>query len=189
MARRIGLWPLLLLASLGVAHAGAGDVTAPEYQVKAAFLYKFAAYIRWPSPAGADPGAPFVIGVIGRDPFGSALSDVVRSQSIRGRGIRIRLLSRREEALQCELLFVSASERANLQPLFTVLRGVPVLTVSDMDQFAQRGGMIGLVTTEDNRIRFDINNAAIERAGLKASSQLLGLGHIVEEMREEGGRH
>lgn len=185
---RMGHWPLLLVAGLGVAHfAEAG--TAPEYQVKAAFLCKFATYVRWPPAAGIEPAAPFVIGVLGRDPFGPALGDVARNQSVQGRGIRIRMLSRREEALQCDLVFVSASERPDLAQLFALLRGAPVLTVGDMDQFAERGGMIGLVTTEDNHVRFDINNAAIERAGLKASSQLLQLGRIVEGTREEGGHH
>jgi hypothetical protein len=185
---RIGHWPLLLAAAFGVAHfAEAG--AAPEYQVKAAFLYKFATYIRWPPTGGAESGAPFVIGVLGRDPFGPSLGDVVRNQSVQGRGIRIRMLSRREEALECELVFISASERTDLAQLFALLRGAPVLTVGDMDQFAERGGMIGLVTTEDNHVRFDINTAAIERAGLRASSQLLHLGRIVEGAREEGGHH
>jgi hypothetical protein len=183
------LWrcSLMLAAGLGVAQL-CNAAAAPEYRVKAAFIYKFATYIRWPASVGVEANTPFVIGVIGQDPFGPSLSDVVRGQRVQGRVILIRNVGRLEEALRCDLLFVSSSERGKLQQLFVALRGAPVLTIGDMDQFAEQGGMIGLVTTEDNHIRFDINKAAIERAGLKASSQLLHLARIVDEPRAGGQR-
>ncbi len=184
--RNLWRWPLLLTTGLGVAQVG--TAAAPEYQVKAAFIYKFATYIRWPVPAGGDAARPFVIGVVGKDPFGPLLAAVVRDQTVQGRGVRIKVLSRVEEALECDLVFVSSSERGNLGRIFSVLRGASVLTVGDMDQFAEKGGMIGLVATEDNHIRFDINKAAIERSGLRASSQLLHLARIVDEPREDGPR-
>jgi hypothetical protein len=183
----IGRWPFLMAAGMGAACIGAA-ATAPEYQIKAAFLYKFATYVRWPASSTAATAAPFVIGVIGRDPFGSALGDVVRNQQVQGRGIRIRRLRRTEEALECDLVFVGDSEQPNLGRLFALLRGAPVLTVGDMDRFAEQGGMIGLVTSEDHHIRFDINSGAIERAGLKASAQLLQLGRIVGQP-PEGSHH
>lgn len=187
MTRRIlWHWPLLLTTALGIAQVGTA-ATAPEYQVKAAFIYKFATYIRWPVPAGGNATRPFVIGVFGKDPFGPLLAEVVRGQTVQGRAIRIKPLSGVEEALDCDLVFVSSSERGNLGQFLSVLRGASVLTVGDMDQFAEQGGMIGLVTTEDNHIRFDINKTAIERSGLRASSQLLHLARIVDEPREDGG--
>ncbi|HXA17433.1 MAG TPA: YfiR family protein [Thermoanaerobaculia bacterium] len=187
MTRRIfWQWPLLLTTGLGIAQAGAA-ATAPEYQVKAAFIYKFTTYIRWPAPVGGNAARPFVIGVIGKDPFGPLLAAVVREQSVQGRAIRVKTLSRIEEALECDLVFVSSSERGNLGQIFSLLHGASVLTVGDMDQFAEQGGMIGLVTTEDNHVRFDINRAAIERSGLRASSQLLHLARIIDEPREDGG--
>jgi hypothetical protein len=181
-------WLFLLLTGLGVTQVCAAVAAAPEYRVKAAFLYKFATYIRWPASAAGDATAPFVIGVLGRDPFGTSLSDVVRGQTVRGRVIRVRALRRPEEALECDLIFVSSSEKGNLREIFAVLRGAPVLTVGDTDHFAEHGGMIGLATTVDQRIHFDINKAAIERNGLLASSQLLQLARIVEERNEDGGR-
>ncbi|MEA2417062.1 MAG: hypothetical protein QOI58_3719 [Thermoanaerobaculia bacterium] len=183
------LWrgSLLMAAGLCLARIGAG-ATGAEYQVKAAFIYKFATYVHWPASADADVNTPFVIGVLGKDPFGSALREVVRGQSIQGRGILIRNLGRLDEALRCDLVFVSSSQRENLPQIFAALHGVPVLTVSDVDQFAEQGGMIGLVTTEDNHIRFNINKSAIERLGLRASSQLLQLARIVGEPQADRGR-
>jgi hypothetical protein len=178
------IWALTLMAALGFEQARA-DPVAPEYQVKAAFLYKFATYIHWPEPTGKST-APFVVGIIGRDPFGSSLGAVVRGQTVHGKTIVIRKLARVEEALQCDVLFISSSEREHLPQILGALGSAPVLTVSDMDQFAERGGMINLITTEDNHIRFDINKAAIDRAGLKAPSQLLRLARIVNASLASG---
>jgi hypothetical protein len=178
-------WTFMLAAGLCVGQAR-GDARAPEYQLKAAFIYKFATYIRWPATTGADGTRPFVIGVIGNDPFGRALDAVMQGQSVQGKPIIVRRVAEMEDAPGCDVLFVSASERGHLRQIFAAVRGAPVLTVSDMDQFAELGGMINLVTTEDNHLRFDINKGAIDRAGLKAPSQLLRLARIVDELRADG---
>jgi hypothetical protein len=86
------------------------------------------------------------------------------------------------------VLFISLSERDHLTQLLAMLHGAPVLTVGDMDRFAELGGMINLITTEDNHIRFDINKKAIERAKLKAPSQLLRLARIVDSEPDGGGQ-
>jgi hypothetical protein len=168
-----------MLAALFCVVQGRGNAATPEYQVKAAFIYKFATYIRWPS-TGEHAGTPFVIGVLGTDPFGAALDDVMRGQSVQRSGIVVRRLTRLEDALRCDVLFVSASERGNLRQILISLRGAPVLTIGDMDQFAERGGMVNLITSADNHIRFEINKNALDRAGLKAPSQLLQLAQIVD---------
>lgn len=186
--RRLAVYPWVLLLVTGFCVTQSrGDARAPEYQVKAAFIYKFATYIRWPVAAGAETSTPFVIGVLGKDPFGGALDEVVLGQKVQGRPIVVNRLGRAEDALRCDVLFVSSSERGNLRQIFAVLRGAPVLTVGDMDEFAELGGMVNLITTQDNHIRFDINKGAVDRAGLKAPSQLLQLARIVGESRSVGG--
>lgn len=186
MRARAGLQQTLMLAASLCAAQAHSDVRAPEYQVKAAFIYKFATYIHWPATPGAD-ATPFVVGVIGKDPFGPALDAVMDGQRVEGRAIVVKRLTGPEEAIHCDVLFVSSSERERLPKIFSVLRGAPVLTVSDMDQFAELGGMINLITAEDNHIHFDINRGALDRAGLKAASQLLRLGRIVSESQSTRG--
>jgi hypothetical protein len=177
---------VMVAMSLCVMHARA-DATAPlatppptEYQVKAAFIYKFASYIQWPPITGVASARPFVIGIFGKDPFGQSFDQIVRGQSVQGRPVVIRRLQGIEDASSCDILFISDSEKGNLRRIFAVLHDAPVLTIGDADRFGERGGMIHL-TTENNRIRFDINVKAIERARLKAASQLLRLARIVEE--------
>jgi hypothetical protein len=178
----LGLFAFVVAGPVGPARAQ--SATLAEHELKAAFVFNFARYMRWPAPADADAdaeaGKPFVIGLIGKDPFGAALDDVVRGQNVGGRAVVVRRFAGIDEVVNCDILFVGSSERGNLQAILAALRKAPVLTVSDMDRFAERGGMIGLFT-EASRVRFAINADAIQRAGLTPGSQLLRLARIVAE--------
>jgi hypothetical protein len=153
-----------------------------EYQVKAAFLYNFAKFVEWPPNLFNDPRDPFVLCVAGDDPFGNLLDGIVLGKTANGHPLAVRRLRREQEARSCQILFVSSSERNRLRPVLKSLRGASVLTVGETDGFAQEGGMINL-TLEDNRVHFEINVAAAERAGLKISSKLLSLARVVRQER------
>jgi hypothetical protein len=188
-ARQQGIWHPLALYFLSVVAGGlcsapvrADSTTPTEYEVKAAFIYNFAKYVRWPEASTSETTKPFVIGVIGRDPFGQALDDAIRGQSLQGRAVSVKRFGTVEEVADCDILFISSSEKNNLPRILEVLHRAPVLTIGDMDRFAERGGMINL-TTEEARVRFEINVEAAERAGLKPGSQLLRLARIVSDSR------
>jgi hypothetical protein len=167
---------VLLLAGPGSAAAQAGS--EGEYSIKAAFLYNFAKFAEWPPSVFDDASGPLVICVLGPDPFGSAL-DEIEGKGVGRRAISIRRVRSPLEIGQCHIVFISNALAAEARTICGALGQAPVLTVSDIDGFAQTGGMIGL-TTVDNRIRFQINLKAAENAGLKLSSQLLKLATIVE---------
>jgi len=148
-------------------------------EVEAVFLFNFSEFVDWPPQAFADPNAPIVIGVLGSDPFGAALDDVVRGEKINGRGLVVRRFEHVEGLADCQILFISRSERARLQPVLQAIKGRSVLTVSDLDDFASEGGVIGFVQ-EDNKIRLRINLQAAKAAGLTLSSKLLRPALIVK---------
>jgi hypothetical protein len=163
----------------GLLLLGSGGATAPaptEYEVKAAFLYNFAKYVEWPSAPAAD--APFVICVLGQDPFGGLLDQTLSGKSIRERPLEVRRCAGVEEAAQAQIVFVGTSERADLPRILQALHGRPVLTVGEMDRFAERGGMVGF-RVQGELVRFDINADQVAKAGLRMSSQLLKLARIV----------
>ncbi len=157
---------------------------AKSLKVKAAYLYNFAKFIEWPDDALGDEEAPFVIGVLGEDPFGQRLDDTVKGKKIGKRPVKIRRLrwSKREDRAEiksCQILYISDSERRRLKEIFEAVENRPVLLVADIPGFADDGGMIGLVL-EHKRIIFEINCEALEQAKLKASAKLLKLARIVE---------
>jgi hypothetical protein len=170
----------LLLALQASPCLPAATNTANEYALKAAFLYKFASFVVWPDSNASEP---LCIGVLGEDPFGPALDEVVKGKSINGRSFEIRRFAPGQMPGKCQVLFISGSEKngsdkKKLRAVLDHVQGVAVLTVGDMPGFCENGGMIrfGL---EDNRIRMEINPDAAEKAGLQLSSKLLSLARIV----------
>lgn len=169
---------LVCSSQLGLALQGNARDALPEYQVKAAYLFNFLKFVEWPSSAFADPLAPFVIGIVGDDPFGSALAEVTVGKTVQGRDLVIRRYHPGENLRGASILFISASEKKRLSQLLASLRGSSVLTVADMDGFLDAGGMIQLLS-ENDRVRFAINVDETTRARLKVSSKLLSLAHVV----------
>ncbi|MFN7138296.1 MAG: YfiR family protein, partial [Limisphaerales bacterium] len=155
---------LASLIALSVALGGAERLIAqdsPEYQIKAVFLYNFAQFVSWPEEAFNGKEDPFVIGVIGKDPFGSSLDETVRNERINGRRMEVRRYRSVEEVKGCQILFISASEQPRLFQILDALEGRPTLTVGDTENFARNGGMIRFLS-ERNKIRFRINLQAAQ---------------------------
>ena len=153
----------------------------PEYVVKAAFVYKFASFVQWPDR----PGNFFLnICITGHDPFGGALERVINGKTVSGRRFQIRRLKRGDGPGDCQILFISSSERKRLPAIFDALQGSPTLTVGDVADFCESGGAINL-TVVDTRVQLEINPAAVDRAGLQLSSRLMSLARIVRSHAAE----
>jgi hypothetical protein len=164
---RIGV--LTLLCAL---ISQAEDSKPSEYEVKAAYLYNFGRFVEWPAGASDTDANIFAICVLGQDPFGTALDATVYGESIGGKPVGIKRVGRPQDATGCRVLFIASSEQPRLRQILTALGQTNVLTVSDMPDFATRGGMIQFVL-RDNKIRFEVDLAAAERARLSLSSELL----------------
>ena len=151
-----------------------------EYEVKAAFLYNFAKFVEWPDTAFAAPDAPIVFCIVGSNPFDGALERVINDRTAHGRRIVVHETAEPAPG-SCHLVFVAGTEDprvARVVQTSQAEQGAPVLTVGESESFNDAGGMIRLVV-EEGGVRFDINAALAERAGLKFSSQLLKLARNV----------
>jgi YfiR/HmsC-like len=176
-----GRWLSLLLAWTLISGLPTGPLAAAaltEYEVKAGFLYHFGGFVEWPDTTDQGRAPTFTIGVLGAHPFGGVLDDIMRGKSIGAYPVVIQYYQRVEEAVSCHILFISASEEEWLPAILSGLGEASVLTVSDMQRFTERGGMISLRLV-GQKVRFDINMDAAERAGLKLSSQLLRLARVI----------
>ena len=167
---------LLSLAAAAVARAQASPT---EYQVKAVFLFNFSQFVDWPPAAFADNRAPLVIGVLGDDPFGATLDEIVRGETVNGRSLVVRRYQSIDQVAACHILFIDRSQQAQLEAIVAALKNRSVLTVGDFEDFARRGGMVRFVTV-GNRIRLRINLAAAQQAELDISSKLLRPADIVQ---------
>ncbi len=166
----------ILLFGLSVPDARTQIYAAmDEYEVKAAFLYNFSKFVEWPAEVLQNSTTPFIIGVLGTDPFSGILDRVVGSKRIMGKKMEVRRFKNLQDLIYCHLLFISNSEKTNLSFIFQGTKGTSTLTVGEMDGFVDGGGMIQFVVI-DKRVRFSINAGAAEDAGLRLSSKLLNLG-------------
>jgi len=151
-----------------------------EYEIKAAFLYKFAKFVEWPPTAFSDPKQPLGVCVFGRDPFGHALEDALFGKSIGNHPVILGRARQLPDLAGCQIVFVSATESSRLPEIVGGLRGHNALLVGETEGFASAGGAIQFVL-DQNRVRFAINPDAVDRAGLKISSKLLALATIVHD--------
>ncbi len=120
--RRVVLWVLLGLLGLlclfawAPATAGAqqssGSTISREYTIKAGYLYNFGRYVRWPEEAFSSEDAPFVIGVLGADPFGATLDQVAAVKQISERRIVVRRFDSLDQYRPCHILFVAKTASA-----------------------------------------------------------------------------
>ncbi len=159
--------------------AAAAEPAAPsEYQVKAVFLFNFTQFVEWPPGTFATPEAPFVIGILGSDPFGRQLDEVVRGETVNRRPLVVQRYGSVADVSNCNILFISRAESGSLKQILAALKGRSILTVGDGDDDGQRGIMIRLVT-RSNRIRLRIDVDAAKAGNLQISSKLLRPAEIV----------
>jgi hypothetical protein len=168
-----GAWALLL--AFGTTPVGGDAAPAPEYKVKAAFLYNFAQFIEWPGDAVGGNG-PIILAVVGDNPFGTVLDDAARGKAVGGHPLIVRHYPNLQALGPAHILFVSASEENNAEAVLQ-RAGNATLTVSDFDSFTSKGGMFRFFL-EDNKIHFEVNVEAVRKSRLKVSSKLMKLAKV-----------
>lgn len=176
MRRRFSAVLLFILSFFGFGLGHAQE--SREYQLKAAFLFNFAQFVKWPSDSFTSADAPFYIGILGDDPFGSALEETIQGETVENHKLRVVRGRSVEELQDCQLIFVCKSEEGRMGDILSQLDSRPILTVSDVESFARDGGDIDFYLS-GGRVRFEINPQSAQRCRLKISSQLLTLGKIV----------
>jgi hypothetical protein len=167
-----------LLLGFALASAASAQII-DEYQVKAAFLYNFAKFVEWPALTFKTDKDPVRICVLGQDPFGSALGDAVGGKTVLGRHFALSNISSAEQVTDCQILFISSSERKRLRSIFAELRTTGILTVGETEGFAAEGGIVNFKLA-DGRVHLEINVEAAGQAKLRINSSVLSLAQIVK---------
>ena len=170
--RQFILLTLLALFICGAPPGHAAD-TSSEYRVKAAYLYNFAKFIRWPEKTFASVDSPLVIGVLGKNPFNGELTPLA-DKTVRNRKIIVRQFATIDNVTDCHLLYVSDTASRQLRAALQLLRVKPMVTIGDNEDFCKFGGVIQFVTRRD-RLRFVINLDVAKDNDIHIDSQLLSL--------------
>jgi uncharacterized protein DUF4154 len=180
---------LLAAALCTLSAAAAPSLAAGVYSedaVKAAFLYRFAGYVEWPSTAASSE--PFTIAVLRADAVAEELQRFLPGRLVGGRAVRVRVIKSIQELDDAQMLYIGPALQDSLHSLLARLGKRAVLVVTDDEHGLARGGMINFISV-DRRIRFEVSLLASDRAGLKISAELLSVAARVEggRLRSEAG--
>ena len=173
---------LFMLPAAVTVHAD--STSNREYQIKAAFLYNFINFIDWPDENSKEnKDNPIYIGILGKNPFGNSF-EPIKDKQVKDRNVVVKhfenldtlknCVAKEDKQKQCYLLYISSSEKEHLKEIIEFVDGKSILTVGDMTNFLESGGMVNFLM-EDNKVCFEINKAAAEKAKLNIRSKLLRL--------------
>jgi hypothetical protein len=175
----IGFLGLCLSFNFLKARAGAEVGSGPQLtgaQLKAAWVFKFLKTTDWPQDA-TNKIAPYLLGILGKDPFGEELLEKFAQQKVNNRPIAVKRCSNVDEAKACHVVFISASEKDRLPEILNALQDSSVLTIGDTDEFARLGGIIGLTIGKEQA--FEINQSALKRSKLNIDTKVQVCGKLL----------
>jgi hypothetical protein len=176
-----------IVCSFLISTALAAEAPKPnEYQVRAAYIYNFGKFVKWPAASIANQEDAFTICVLGEDSFGGILQATLAGESLGGRPVHVKRIARPQEASSCHVLYLNNAAEGHLKETLAALDRISVLTVSEIPGFSRRGGMIQFVL-DGERVRFEINRANAESAGLTLTSDLLKVAVAVWGNGRTGG--
>ncbi len=166
-----------LLPVTGIQGAIAQTNAKDESLLKAAFIYNFAKFTRWPDNTWQEKEAPLSLCTAGRDELIGGLEQL-SGKKIKERHVTIVPLKGVQNPVNCHLLYIATSEKNRYKDILSAVQGKPVLTVSELPDFGHSGGIIELYREKD-KTRFIINLDAAREAGLVISSRLLNLAEVI----------
>jgi hypothetical protein len=161
----------------------AAPLTPKESEVKAVLLFHLTHFVTWPDSAWTNETAPLVIGVLGPDPFGGALEAVTKDEKANGRPIVIRRANTAAELANVHILYVSQGARESWPRILNTIKSRPVLVISEAGDALNRGSMMRLRTSDDRKVRLQVDLDRVRRQGLNVSAQLLRVAEVVEGAR------
>lgn len=157
---------------------------ASVYVLKAVYLEKFSRFVTWPEECEMnDPTKPFIISVLGRTQLTENLEQIYAIQKINNKKVIVKRISNLYEIENSHLLFIAESERKNLQNILALTKNLPVLTVSEASNFAEKGVIINFYE-EEKKLKFEVNESAVLQSPLQMSFYLLNSARIIQPVKD-----
>ena len=182
--RRSIIKRLLLAAALLFGARVQAQAPMSESQVKAMFVYNFLKFVEWPAAPPISTRDPFVVVIIGESETADATEHFLQSRAVGDRPLFVRRVKWDQSLAGVRAAFVVEQDSKKLRHVMNSAAAAGVLTIGEGESFATSGGVIGLLVV-DRKVRFDVDTAAAQSAGLRISSKLLAL---TRNVRSSGGR-
>ncbi len=149
-----------------------------EYQIKAVYIEKLARFIEWPSNS---LNGEFVIVILGKDQFNGTLEEIAHKIKIKNLPLKIKYISDISDIERCQILFISHTRKNSLSEVLFYTKDKPILTLSETENYCERGTHINFYYTDKGTIHFEVNPARLKKSGFNVDMYLLKLGKIIGE--------
>jgi hypothetical protein len=167
----------VLLASLGFCPSASTADAGREMRIKAAIIYKLAKFVDWPETSFEHAHSPLRLCLLGNTPLADALQ-AIAGRAVHDHPLAVSRIGDLAAGERCHLVYVSGDQQPRLLAIFARLGDKPVLSISEIEGFAQHGGIIGLIR-RGTRLSFQVNIGSAQRAGLAISTPLLELAEVI----------
>ncbi|MEZ5359806.1 MAG: YfiR family protein [Candidatus Zixiibacteriota bacterium] len=172
---------VLLIAILSILLPSVGSGNKQEavdlYKVEAAFLRNFARYVAWPEGTFADDTTAWSIGILGEDPFGNILENTLEDRQEQGRYFKVYRSDSLKDLPPCQIVYIAYSDSQKCSVVLAELKELAILTVSEMPDFLEEGGIIQLQIAD--RVKMNINLDQARSVSLKIQTKMLEVAHKV----------
>jgi hypothetical protein len=171
---------VFVLLVLSLCQTSGADAPSREYQVKAAFIYNFTQFVEWPADSFAKDDSPFVVIVLGNDPFNGALEQTMAHKVVGSHPIVVKHCGSVDSMEPCQLLFVASGQAGSMNAILSKIGKNPVLTVGESDSFMSDGGAVRLFL-DGGHMKFELNPDVCTAARLVVSAKLMSLAKIYKK--------
>lgn len=166
---------VIIVCIFGAVHSMQAQGDRPEHELHSMMIYNFLKYIQWP---GELNNGDFVIGVIGDDDVYNTLSTWYGGKERGGKNFQIKKFSSLDEISNCQLMYVGKGFSDKFGEILSKISNTPTLTVTGKKGLGEQGSCINFKVV-DNRLKFELNQEAMQKSQLKTASQLTSMAILI----------
>lgn len=149
--------------------------TRPVHEVYSMMVFNFTKYVQWPDHSGA---GEFVIGVIGNNDVYNTLNDWYGGKPRGTKKYVIKKFNSASEVTDCHVLFIDRDKSGEFDAANNKVKGKGTLVITDKTGLGEKGSGINFKTV-DNKLKFELNQKAIEASNLKVSGALSSMAILI----------
>ncbi|QOI96207.1 MAG: YfiR family protein [Flammeovirgaceae bacterium] len=147
----------------------------PLHEVYSMMVYNFVKYVQWPDHTES---GEFVIGVIGNNDVFATLNSWYGGKPRGSKTYVIKKFNSAADVADCHVVFIDKSKSGEFEAVNTKVKGKGTLVITDKAGLGEKGSGINFKNI-DNKLKFELNQKAIEASNLKVSGSLTSMAILI----------
>lgn len=147
----------------------------PLHEVYSMMMFNFLKYVQWPNNSAT---GNFTIGVVGNHNVYNTLNAWYAGKTRGTQTYVIKKYSSAEDMGECDVIFIDRSKSGEFEAINNKIKGKGTLVITDKAGLGKKGSAINFLTI-DNKLKFELNQRAVEESNLKISSSLTSMAIVI----------